>query len=81
MDDAKDTPQGPTPEIRETMRATDDDPAAAGQPEANRDTRADVTGNQDEERTRPVDPDVRDRPAGQPATSRSPGPRCARPRR
>jgi hypothetical protein len=50
MDDLEDTTQGPTPETRRTMRATDDDAAAAGQPGADRDTRADVGGNQDAER-------------------------------
>jgi hypothetical protein len=42
------------------MRATDDDDAAAGEPCADRRTRADVGGNQDRERTRRVDPDRRD---------------------
>jgi len=42
------------------MRATEDDDAAAGQPSADPGTRADVGGNQDRERTRPVDPDRRD---------------------
>lgn len=55
-DDESDTTQGPTPETRQVMRATDDDAAASGQPESDRDTRADVSGNQDTERTRPVDP-------------------------
>ena len=61
FDDVSDTTQGPTPEIRQTMRATDDDDeAAAGQPSADRRTRADVGGNQDRETTRPVDPARRD---------------------
>ncbi len=61
VDDVSDTTQGPTPEIRQTMRATDDDDeAAAGQPSADRRTRADVGGNQDRETTRPVDPARRD---------------------
>lgn len=47
VDDTQDTTQGPTPETRRTMRATDDDAAAAGQPEADRETRGDVGGNQD----------------------------------
>ena len=62
VDDVRDTTQGPTPETRQVMRATDDDDAAAGQPGADRETRADVGGNQDTERTRPVDPDRRDDP-------------------
>jgi hypothetical protein len=57
VDDASDTTQGPTPETRQVMRATDDDDAAAGQPSADPKTRADVGGNQDRERTRPIDPD------------------------
>ena len=61
VDDVSDTTQGPTPETRQVMRATDDDDdAAAGQPSADSKTRADVGGNQDVERTRPVDPDRRD---------------------
>jgi hypothetical protein len=60
VDDVRDTTQGPTPETRQTMRATDDDDAAAGQPGADRGTRADVGGNQDTDLTRPVDPDRRD---------------------
>jgi hypothetical protein len=60
FDDVSDTTQGPTPETRQVMRATDDDDAAAGEPGADRRTRADVGGNQDRERTRPVDPDRRD---------------------
>ena len=60
VDDVRDTTQGPTPETRQVMRATDDDAAAAGQPEADSETRADVSGNQDVERTRPVDPARRD---------------------
>ena len=61
VNDVSDTTQGPTPEIRQTMRATDDDDeAAAGQPSADRRTRADVGGNQDRETTRPVDPARRD---------------------
>lgn len=59
-DDVRDTTQGPTPETRQTMRATDDDDAAAGQPDADLETRADVGGNQDVELTKPVDP-TRDR--------------------
>lgn len=46
-DDLRDTTQGPTREIRQTMRATDEDAAASGQPERDRRTRADVGGNQD----------------------------------
>ena len=61
VDDERDTTQGPTPETLQVMRATDDDAAAAGQPESDRDTRADVGGNQDTERTKPVDPTRRDR--------------------
>ena len=38
------------------MRATDDDDAAAGQPDADLETRADVGGNQDVDLTKPVDP-------------------------
>jgi hypothetical protein len=60
FDDVSDTTQGPTPETRQVMRATDDDDAAAGEPGADRRTRADVGGNQDRERTRRVDPDRRD---------------------
>ena len=56
VDDVRDTTQGPTPETRQTMRATDDDDAAAAQPGADRETRADVGGNQDRDLTRPVDP-------------------------
>ncbi len=55
-DDIRDTTQGPTPETRQTMRATDDDDAAAGQPDADLETRADVGGNQDVDLTKPVDP-------------------------
>jgi sporulation protein YlmC with PRC-barrel domain len=47
VDDVADTTQGPTPTIRQTMRATDDDRAAAGQPGSDPGTRADVGGNQD----------------------------------
>jgi hypothetical protein len=47
VDDVADTTQGPTPIIRQTMRATDDDRAAAGEPEADPRTRADIGGNQD----------------------------------
>jgi hypothetical protein len=50
-DDIRDTTQGPTPETRQVMRATDDDPAAAGQPDADLRTRADIGGNQDLEDT------------------------------
>jgi ferritin-like metal-binding protein YciE len=46
-DDVRDTTQGPTPGTRRVMRATEDDPAAAGQPDADLRTRADVGGNQD----------------------------------
>ena len=60
VDDMQDTTQGPTPETRQVMRATDDDAAAAGQPDADSETRADVGGNKDVERTRPVDPAHRD---------------------
>jgi hypothetical protein len=42
------------------MRATGDDPAAAGQPEADLETRADVGGNQDVELSKPVDPTPRE---------------------
>ena len=42
------------------MRATEDDDAAAGRPSADPGTRAGGGGNQDRERTRPVDPDRRD---------------------
>lgn len=55
-DDVRDTTQGPTPETRQTMRATDDDDAAAGQPDADLETRADIGGNQDTDLTKPVDP-------------------------
>ena len=58
----EDLSRGPTPETRQTMRATDDDDAAAAQPGADRETRADVGGNQDTDLTRPVDPDRRDDP-------------------
>ena len=47
VDDIRDTTQGPTPETRQAMRLTDDDPAAAGQPSADRRTRGDGGGNQD----------------------------------
>lgn len=47
LDDVRDTTQGPTPETRRVMRATDDDPAAAMQPDADARTRGDVGGNQD----------------------------------
>jgi sporulation protein YlmC with PRC-barrel domain len=50
LDDVRDTTQGPTPETRRVMRATDDDPAAAMQPEADARTRGDVGGNQDLDR-------------------------------
>ena len=56
VDDISDTTQGPTPETRQTMRATEGDDAAAGQPDADPTTRADVGGNQDRQTTRPVDP-------------------------
>ena len=59
-DDVRDTTQGPTPETRQVMRATDDDDAAAGQPDADPRTRADVGGNQDVGLTKPVDPTRRD---------------------
>ena len=52
LDDLNDTTQGPTPTIRRTMRATDDDAAAAGQPESDRETRGNVGGNQDTEPAR-----------------------------
>lgn len=55
-DDLNDTTQGPTPETRQVMRATDLDGAASGQPQSDPDTRADVGGNQDLEPTRAVDP-------------------------
>jgi stress response protein YsnF len=48
LDDTRDTTQGPTPETRQTMRATEDDTRASGQPEADRRTRGDVGGTQDE---------------------------------
>ncbi len=60
VDDVRDTTQGPTPETRQSMRASEGDDAAAGQPGADPGTRADVGGNQDVGRTRPVDPDPRD---------------------
>lgn len=41
LDREADLTQGPTPVIRETMRATSDDPGAAGQPEMDQRTRAD----------------------------------------
>jgi len=47
LDDVRDTTQGPTPETRRVMRATDEDPAAAMQPESDAPTRGDVGGNQD----------------------------------
>jgi hypothetical protein len=47
LDDVRDTTQGPTPETRRVMRATDDDSAAAMQPDADARTRGDVGGNQD----------------------------------
>jgi hypothetical protein len=47
VDDLRDTTQGPTPETRRTMRATEDAPAAAGQPGSDPNTRGDVGGNQD----------------------------------
>lgn len=59
FDDASDTTQV-RPRTRQVMRATDDDDAAVGEPGADRRTRADVGGNQDRERTRPVDPHPRD---------------------
>ena len=57
VDDVRDTTQGPTPETRQVMRATDDDSAASGQPEADPATRGNVGGNQDVELTKAVDPD------------------------
>lgn len=60
VDDVRDTTQGPTPETRQVMRATDDDDAAAGQPDADSKTRADIGGNQDVELSKPVDPARRD---------------------
>lgn len=60
VDDVRDTTQGPTPETRQVMRATDDDDAAAGQPDSDPRTRADIGGNQDVELTKAVDP-ARDR--------------------
>ena len=65
-DDVEDTTQGPTPRTRRTMRATDDDPAASGQPESDERTRAERAGNQDtlddddRARARDRDPDRRD---------------------
>jgi sporulation protein YlmC with PRC-barrel domain len=47
VDDVADTTQGPTPTTRQTMRATEEDVAAAGQPASDRATRGDVGGNQD----------------------------------
>ena len=47
VDDVADTTQGPTPIIRQTMRATSEDRAAAGEPDADPRTRADIGGNQD----------------------------------
>ena len=49
LDDVRDTTQGPTPETRQAMRVSDDDAAASGQPDADRRTRGDVGGNQDED--------------------------------
>jgi hypothetical protein len=57
VDDIRDTTQGPTPETRQVMRATDEYGAAAGQPGADPATRADIGGNQDVELTKAVDPD------------------------
>lgn len=47
LDDVEDTTQAPTPETRRAMRATNDDPAAAGQPATDPKTRADRGGDQD----------------------------------
>jgi hypothetical protein len=47
VDDVADTTQGPTPTTRRTMRATATDRAAAGEPDADPATRADIGGNQD----------------------------------
>lgn len=65
VDDLRDTTQGPTPEIRRTIRAERPAPAAAaGEPEADRATRGDVGGTQDRlddeavtRRVREPDPD------------------------
>ena len=63
VDDVRDTTQGPTPETRQVMRVTDDDDAASGQPGSDRETRADIGGNQDTELSKALDP-TRDRDDG-----------------
>jgi stress response protein YsnF len=46
-DDVRDTTEGPTPDTRVADRAAEGAPAASGQPEADRRTRAERGGNQD----------------------------------
>lgn len=55
LDDVRDTTQGPTPETRQAMRLTEADTHASGQPEADRRTRGDVGGNQDDDANLRVD--------------------------
>src|SRR6185437_8241567 len=75
VDDVSDTTQGPTPIIRQTMRATDDDRAAAGQPGSDAGTRADIGGNQDlgERPARGAEPGYAAGSPGDPAYSEDDG--------
>jgi uncharacterized protein (TIGR02271 family) len=61
VDDVADTTEGPTPEIRRVMRATEPGlPHAAGEPAADRSTRGDVAGGQDRTRVDPTERTVHD---------------------